>query len=286
MKLLVVYHPEFYHQGYPPLKDRVEPAFAYLREQGYLERPGVQVLEPDPAPPDLVRRVHTERHISDVEVSGYLDVAMLSTGGVVQASEKLVSGEAENAFCFVGAAGHHASRQGFWGFCFINDVAVAAIHLLDSNLAKRLAVIDIDPHYGDGTRDILGPQHRVLHINFHSNGGRRLEAGPSNLDIPLPYDAGDDLFTQHAEAALDRAHEFEPDLLYVIFGYDSHVRDYGAFRFTVDAYRRFALAVRKRFATGVCYVLSGGAEVDVGREAIGAVVDVLSSSSSPLRGED
>jgi acetoin utilization deacetylase AcuC-like enzyme len=279
MKLLVVYHPEFYFQGYPPLKDRVEPAFMNLQEQGYLQRPGVRVLEPKPAPSDLVERVHTARHISNVGSSGYLEVAILSAGGVVEASEKLISGEADNAFCFVGAAGHHASREGFWGFCFINDVAVAAMHLLDENLAKKLAVVDIDPHYGDGTRDILGPEKRVLHINFHSNGGRRLGEGPSNLDVPLPYDADDDLFMEHAEAALDRAREFEPDLLYVVFGYDSHLHDYGAFRFSIDAYRRFALAVRKRFPKGVCYVLSGGAEVDVGQEAIGAVVDILSSSN-------
>jgi acetoin utilization deacetylase AcuC-like enzyme len=277
MKLLVVYHPEFYYQGYPPLKDRVEPVFMHLREQGYLDRPGVGVLEPQPAPSNLVERVHTSRHISNVGSSGYLDVAMLSTGGVVEASRKVISGEADNAFCFVGAAGHHASREGFWGFCFINDVAVAAMHLLDANLAERLAVIDIDPHYGDGTRDILGPEPRVLHVNFHSNGGLRSEAGPANLDIPLPYDAGDDLFMKHAGAAVDRAREFKPNLLYVVFGYDSHMRDYGAFRFTADAYRRFTLAVRKHFATGVCYVLSGGAEVDVGRETVGALVDILSS---------
>jgi len=156
-------------------------------------------------------------------------------------------------------------------------VAVAATDLLDRGLADRLAVVDIDPHYGDGTRDILGPEPRVFHANFHSSyGGRDPEAGPTNMDIPLPHDAGDDLFIAHAESALDRAREFEPDLLYVVFGYDSHARDYGAFQFTLDAYRRFALATRERFETGVCYVLSGGAEIDVGKGAIAAVVDVLS----------
>ena len=62
-----------------------------------------------------------------------------------------------------------------------------------------------------------------------------------------------------------------------MFGYDSHAGDYGAFRFSVDAYRHFALVCRERFDSGVCWVLSGGAEEDIGMQAVGAVVDVLSS---------
>jgi acetoin utilization deacetylase AcuC-like enzyme len=267
----------FSERGYPPLKDRVEPAFRHLKEMGYLDRQGVEVLKPGPAPLELLGRVHTPLHIADVETSGLFETAALSTGGVVEASLKLVSGEAENAFCFVGAAGHHASREGYWGFCFINDVAVAATYLLDEGLAGRLAVIDIDPHFGDGTRDILGPEKRVLHINLHSSyGSRGGGAGATNIDVPLEFDTGDDVFMTHVEAGLDRALEFEPDLLYVIFGYDSHREDYGAFRLSVDAYSRFAVATGERFPSGVCYVLSGGSGVEVGREAIGRVVDVLS----------
>ena len=277
MKLLIVYHDLFAERGYPPLKDRVEPAFQHLKEAGYLDRPGVEVLTPGPAPLELLGRVHTPHHLADVESSGFWETAVLSTGGVVEASVRLIRGEADNAFCFVGAAGHHASREGCWGFCFINDVGVAAMHLLDEGLAGRLAVIDIDPHFGDGTRDILGPEKRVLHINFHSNyGSRGAGMGATNIDAPLPFDAEDDLFIEHAEAGLDRALEFEPDLLYVIFGYDSHIGDYGAFRFSVDAYRRFALAVRERFPRDVCYVLSGGSGVEAGKEAIGEVVGILS----------
>ncbi|MCJ7652767.1 MAG: histone deacetylase [Actinobacteria bacterium] len=276
-KLLIVYHDLFSERGYPPLKDRVEPAFRHLKEMGYLDRQGVEVLKPGPAPLELLGRVHTPLHIADVETSGLFETAALSTGGVVEASLKLVSGEAENAFCFVGAAGHHASREGYWGFCFINDVAVAATYLLDEGLAGRLAIIDIDPHFGDGTRDILGPEKRVLHINLHSSyGSRGGGAGATNIDVPLEFDTGDDVFMTHVEAGLDRALEFEPDLLYVIFGDDSHREDYGAFRLSVDAYRRFAVATGERFPSGVCYVLSGGSGVEVGREVIGRVVDVLS----------
>jgi len=277
VKLLVVYHDLFAERGYPPLADRVEPAFRHLREMGYLDRPGVEVLTPGPAPLEILGRVHTPHHLGDVESSGFWETAVLSAGGVVEASVKLVRREADNAFCFVGAAGHHASREGYWGFCFINDVGVAAMHLLDEGLAGRLAIIDIDPHFGDGTRDILGPERRVLHINFHSSyGSRGPGAGATNIDVPLDSDADDEVFMTHVEASVDRALDFKPDLLYVIFGYDSHREDYGAFRLSVDAYRMFTLATRERFPGGVCYVLSGGSGVEVGKQAIGQVVDILS----------
>lgn len=276
MKLLIVYHPLFYELGYPPLKERVGPAFANLDKKGYTSREGVEVRAPTAAPLDLVERVHTPNHVRDVNASGYFEVAMLSTGGVVEASRAVAGGEADNAFCFVGAAGHHASREGYWGFCFINDVGVAVTDLLESGRAGRVAVVDIDPHFGDGTRDILGPESRVLHVNFHSSFSRgRSQTGSVNVDVPLPFDAGDEVFLTHARAALERAAEFDPDLLYVIFGYDSHHEDYGAFRLTLGAYRRFAQEVRGFFPTGVCFVLSGGSGVEVGTEAIDSVIDVL-----------
>lgn len=77
------------------MKDRVEPIFLHLREEGYLERPGVEVVESAPAPLSLVERVHTRHHVEEVGASGSLDVALLSTGGVVE-------GDVDNAFSLVG----------------------------------------------------------------------------------------------------------------------------------------------------------------------------------------
>lgn len=282
MRLIIVYHPLFHEMGYPPLKDRVAPSFEYLREMGYTDLGGVSVLRPAPAPVELVSAVHTPRHVEDVRASGYLEVALLSTGGVVEASRALMADEADYAFCFVGAAGHHASREGFWGFCFINDIGVAGINLLDVGLADRLAIIDIDPHFGDGTRDVFGPMDNVLHVNFcGAHSGRQGTGSGSNVDIGLPFDADDDLFMAHAEGAIRRAKDFRPDLLYVVFGYDSHRDDYGAFMFSVDAFRRFAEAVTGEFPRRACFVLSGGAEVEVGREAIGSVVEALAEAREP-----
>ncbi|MDD5665744.1 MAG: histone deacetylase [Actinomycetota bacterium] len=276
-KLALIYHPDFATRGYPALRDRVAPAYDELRARGILEREGVEVLTAEPAGEELAARIHSAPHLRGVMNSGYYEISLLSPGAVIQGASEVASGRADNAFCFVGAAGHHASADGFWGFCYLNDVAMAVTHLRDSEPGMRFAIIDIDPHFGDGTRDILGPDADVLHVNFHSGYGMGSEGGPNNLDIALPHQAGDDRFLAGVDEALRAAGDFRPDLLFVIFGHDSHHDDYGAFELSDDVYGVFAREVRQSFPRRVCYVLSGGSNPRVARRAIGDVVGELAS---------
>ena len=274
-RLALVYHPDFAARGYPALRDRVAPAYEELRERGLLEREGVSLFEAEAADVETAARVHSSSHLRSVANSGYYDIALLSAGAVIRGAFEVASGRAENAFCFVGAAGHHASEDGFWGFCYLNDVAMAVVSLREAALSERFAIIDIDPHYGDGTRDILGPDAGVLHVNFHSGYPMGNEAGSSNLDIALPHQASDDRFLEGVDTALKAARDFEHDLLFIVFGHDSHHDDYGAFELSDGVYAVFAGKVKKMFPSRVCYVLSGGANPRVARRAIADVVAVL-----------
>lgn len=274
-KLVVIYHPDFAAQGYPALRERIAPAFDELRMRGHLDKEGVRLIEARPAEEELVKEVHTERHIQGVKRSGYYRVALLSAGAVILGAEEVATGAAEAAFCFTGTAGHHASRDGFWGFCYLNDVAMALLRLRRKGRGRRVAVLDVDPHFGDGTRDLLGDDAEVLHVNFHSGLAMRGSGGSNNLDLALPYDAGDAQFLQAVERALEAVERFRPELLFVVFGHDSHRDDYGAFELGDDVYREFAFRVKRSFPSGVVYVLSGGARPHVARQAIGDVVEVL-----------
>jgi len=274
-KLAVVYHPDFALHGYPALRDRVAPAFEELKERGLLDMAGVEVLEAEPADAKLAERLHSSSHIQSVINSGYYDIALLSAGSVLQGAVEAAAGGAENSFCFVGAAGHHASCNGFWGFCYLNDVAIAIAYLRDVININRFAIVDIDPHFGDGTRDILGPDPDILHINFHSGYGMNKEEGLNNLDIILPHQADDGRFLAGVDEALLAVSGFEHDLLFIIFGHDSHRDDYGAFELSDEVYAAFARKVKELFPRRVCYVLSGGANARVARRAIGDVVEVL-----------
>jgi len=277
LRLAVVYHPDFSVHGYPVLRDRVEPAFNELRVRGLLGLPGVKVIKPEPANEELVAQVHGESHIRGVINSGYYEVALLSAGAVIKGADEVAARRADNSFCFVGAAGHHASHEGFWGFCYLNDVAMAVRYLRENRFMTRFTILDIDPHFGDGTRDILGPDPEVMHINFHSGYSMGKEYGTNNLDFALPYDADDGRFLKEVDEALKVALSFGHDLLFIIFGHDNHRDDYGAFALSDSVYSRFARKVKQLFPRGVCYVLSGGSNPRVARKAIGGVIEVLAS---------
>lgn len=273
--LVLVYHPDFALRGYPALRERVAPAFDELRSRGLLEREGVKVMQAEPADEGLAARVHSELHIRGVRNSGYYEVALLSAGAVIMGAREVAEERARAAFSFVGTAGHHASRDGFWGFCYLNDVAMAVSLLREEEKAERMAIIDIDPHFGDGTRDLLGNDPEILHVNFHSGYVMQEARGPHNLDLALPHNAGDEQFLRAVDQALLAAEEFAPEILFIIFGHDSHREDYGAFELSDGVYREFALKVKDAFPERVCYVLSGGARPRVARRAIGDVVEVL-----------
>ncbi len=274
-RLVVVYHPEFATRGYPALRERVAPAFDELRSRGLLGREGVRLVEAEPAQERLAARVHSELHIQGVRNSGYYEIALLSAGAVIMGAREVAEERADAAFSFVGAAGHHASHDGFWGFCYLNDVAMAVTSLREEVGTRRMAIIDIDPHFGDGTRDILGGDPEILHVNFHSGYLMKEARGPHNLDLALPHNAGDVQFLRAVDQALLAAEDFGPELLFIVFGHDSHREDYGAFELSDEAYREFAVKVREVFPYRVCYVLSGGARPMVARKAIGDVVEVL-----------
>jgi len=274
-KLAIVYHPDFAVHGYTALRERVAPAFDELRIRGLLTRDGVEVLEAEPADERLAGSVHSESHIRGVINSGYYEIALLSAGAVIQGAVEAASDNAACTFSFVGAAGHHASHDGFWGFCYLNDVAMAVAYLRSELHMNRFAIVDIDPHFGDGTRDILGPDGDILHINFHSGYAMGREDGPENLDIALPHQADDFRFLTGVEEALEKVKGFPHELLFIIFGHDSHRDDYGAFELSDGVYEVFARKVKEFFPRRVCYVLSGGANPRVARKAIGDVVEVL-----------
>jgi acetoin utilization deacetylase AcuC-like enzyme len=276
-KLVIVYHPDFSIHGYPVLRERVAPAFHELSLRGLLDHEDVKVLEPGRADVALVAEIHSESHIRSVVNSGYYEVSLLSAGSVVLGAEEVAASRAYSSFCFVGAAGHHASHDGFWGFCYLNDVAVAIEKLRKNTFIRRFAILDIDPHFGDGTRDILGNDSNVMHINFHSGFPIGEEDGPNNLDFALPHNASDQRFLAEVDEALKAALSFGPEMLFIIFGHDNHRDDYGAFELSDRVYSAFARMVKESFPRRVCYVLSGGSNTRVARKAIGDVVEVLAT---------
>jgi acetoin utilization deacetylase AcuC-like enzyme len=87
-------------------------------------------------------------------------------GAALAATDAVIAGELENAFCAVRPPGHHATRSRAMGFCIFNNVAIAARYALERHGLKRVAVVDFDVHHGNGTEDILAGDERVLMVGF------------------------------------------------------------------------------------------------------------------------
>lgn len=275
MKVAVVYHENFGKYGYSVLKDRIIPSYEHLMESGLVDGYDVQIFRPKNAPLALVEKAHTENHMLNMRSEPYREVALLSAGSVIMAAELVASGNAETAFAYTGTAGHHASKGSCWGFCYFNDVAITIIRLRELGL-KRFLIIDVDPHFGDGTRNFFGDDPDVFHINFHAGSSNEFDSEMNNYDFGIGYGATDRDFLEALEQALKLPANFDYQMCFVIFGHDSHKDDYGGFDFSLKAYPRMTQMVMDTVKDkGLVFVLSGGSNVEVAKTAITDVISVL-----------
>ena len=275
MLVAITYHEDFGKHGFSVLKDRIQPSFETLMESGLVDGKEVGVFRPKPAPLELAALAHTAAHMENMRTDPYLDVALLSAGSVMLAAEMVATDQAKSAFAYTGTAGHHASRGSCWGFCYFNDVAIAILRLREMGL-ERFLIVDVDPHFGDGTRDFFGQDANVFHINLHSGTGQEYDGKNNNYDIGLGFGASNEQFLGGLKSALELARDNDFQMAFVIFGHDSHQDDYGGFNLTFEAYPRMAQLIQDAVGEkGLVYVLSGGSCVHVACRVIPDVVRAL-----------
>jgi len=161
-----------------------------------------------------------------------VQAARRAAGAAIAATDAVMAGELENAFCAVRPPGHHACREQAMGFCFLNNVAIAARHALDVHGLERVAVVDFDVHHGNGTQDIFQLDPRVAYYSTHQAGlfpesGLRRDRGAGNLlNILLPPGSGSLRFRNvWVEEMLPAIDDFRPQLVLVSAGFDAHLRD-------------------------------------------------------------
>lgn len=156
--------------------------------------------------------------------------ALHAAGAALAATDAVLAGELENAFCCVRPPGHHATRSKAMGFCFFNNVAIAAKYALQRHNLKRVAVVDFDVHHGNGTEDILAGDDRALmcsffqHPFFPYSGDQNPAANMCNIPVPA-YTRGMDVRELIEMTWIPRLEAFQPEMIFVSAGFDAHRED-------------------------------------------------------------
>ena len=199
---------------------------------------------------------------------GTWDAVLRAAGAAVLATDLVMRAEAENAFCSVRPPGHHATPTRAMGFCFFNNVAVAAMHALAAHGLQRVAVVDFDVHHGNGTEEIFAADDRVLMVStfqhpFYPYSGTDNPAS-NMVNVPLAAGTGSNGFREAVEQYWMPALEsFKPQMVFFSAGFDAHIEDDMAMLRLVD--QDYAWVTRRikevadRYAEGrIVSVLEGG----------------------------
>ena len=161
---------------------------------------------------------------------GTLKAALRAAGAGILATDLVMKKEVPAAFCAVRPPGHHAERAKSMGFCFFNNIAVAARHALDQWGLQRVAVIDFDVHHGNGTEEILAGDMRVLMCSifqhpFYPYCGTENPA-PNMCNVPVKAGTRGDGFRDIVTTQwLPRLREFKPEMIFISAGFDAHYED-------------------------------------------------------------
>jgi len=213
------------------------------------------------------------------------DAALRAAGAALGAVDAVMAGELQNAFCAVRPPGHHACRDKAMGFCFFNNVAVAARYALERHGLQRVAIVDFDVHHGNGTEDIVAGDPRILMVSFFQHpfypyGG---DGGTASnlLNLPVPaYTKGDAVRALVSAQWMPRLDAFQPELVLVSAGFDAHRDDdLGQMGLVEDDYAWITqqlMAVAQRHAKGrLVSCLEGGYNLDALARSVEAHVRVL-----------
>ena len=231
-----------HHPECPARVQAIEDQLILSRIDAYLT-----YIDPPLATEQQLALVHTPEHIERVKssspASGYYAIdgdttmnpytwqaALRSAGGAIAAVDAVMNKKASNAFSCLRPPGHHAEPHQAMGFCFFNNVAIAAKYALEHYGLERVAVIDFDVHHGNGTEAAFINEPRVLMCSyfqhpFYPYSEPRTDL-PNMVNVPLPaYTAGPAVREVVELGWMPRLREFKPQFIFISAGFDAHRED-------------------------------------------------------------
>lgn len=238
---------------HPESSDRLRAAYKGLEEAGLL--PKLTLIQGKRMSQKYIEQVHHVNYIMRFEEACLMgmtefdspdnqmcretyDTAVLAVGGVIDTVRRVMAGEIDNGFCAVRPPGHHAEISKAMGFCYFNNVAIAARYLQDEWGVGRVGIIDFDVHHGNGTQHIFEYDSTVFYYSIHEHpsfafpgSGREFEEGVDagrgyTLNTPVLPGQGDAEYKALLERdLLPAVARFEPEFILVSTGFDAHKDD-------------------------------------------------------------
>jgi acetoin utilization deacetylase AcuC-like enzyme len=225
---------EYSRAGHPERPHRITSTVELLKKQTEMAlewQPTTGVSE------DQILRAHTPEMLARLAVPEDFDgdtpffegIDQRARASVAAALDALeLSRQGKSVFSLMRPPGHHATREKSMGFCYLNNVAIAALEAVSTS-SKRVAVFDFDVHHGNGTEDILLNQPGVEFFSVHQhpaypNTGA-VSRGRNCFNYPVASSAARETYRAALTHALDDLKHFRPDLVAVSAGFDAYARD-------------------------------------------------------------
>ena len=270
---------------------RIKSILTHFENRKIFENENIIKLKPRLIDESIINLAHTKYHIDSIKNlsnlgSGFLgeeiyitedtfSLAKKAIGGTIQAIESVINQDVNQSFALIRPPGHHALREKASGFCIFNNIANSTIFLREKlNYKKKIAIIDIDSHFGDGLVQYFYDDPSVLYFSIHEYDFVEGELGFINelgegdglgksINFPIPRNCTDDVFLEFMDILEPILHEFCPDLIIIAAGFDMYFDDpIGNCLLTSVSYYRFSKIILK-IAEEICegklvYILEGG----------------------------
>ena len=235
--------------------------------------------KPYPCSDETLKRAHSEKYIKDIKnktldesgvkkigfplVDSVVQRSLVATGGTVLAAKLAIS---NRLACNTAGGSHHATFDSGAGYCVFNDVAVAAQYLLDRGLAKKILIVDLDVHQGNGNSDIFINNKSVFTFSMHSKSNYPAKKSISDLDVELVDNIEDLEYINSLKSCLGQLNKEKFDFVFYIAGVDVHFNDrLGKLKISDEGIKsRDEIVIENFFSKNIplCGVLGGGYNKD------------------------
>jgi len=270
---------------------RIQSVLTYLEKKGIFDNDRIIKIKPKLIEESVINLAHTKYYIDSIKHLSSLgngllndeifltkdtfELAKKAIGGTIQAIEYVLNKNINQSIALVRPPGHHALRETASGLCIFNNIANSILYLREKHhYDKKIAIIDIDSHFGDGLVQYFYDDPSVLYFSVHEfdfvEGDvgfiNELGAGEgrgTSINFPLPLNSTDEDFLEIFDILDPILKQFMPDLILIAAGFDMHFTDpIGNCLLTTISYFKFTKKILE-LAEDICegkliYILEGG----------------------------